>query len=101
MFAASMSPPHKKEEPEEFEEGDVVEYHPVGSSPVTSFGRITSIMTHPETFEPRHIVPKASEEHPRYIIHNLHTDKESPYKKEAIVRKTSMEEAQEHVSQQR
>ena len=75
-----------KREESDAEVGDTVEYHPTGSTGTVSYGQVTYIMTHKEEFEPRHITPKASAEDPRYVIKNVHTGKENPYKKDAIIK---------------
>ena len=71
----------------EFKEGDRVVYHPVGGAKQTSVGVIKKIITHEEEFGTRHATMHASEEHPRYVIENEHTHKETAYKLENIIEK--------------
>lgn len=68
-----------------FGEGDHVIYHPVGGAMQTSTGVIKKIFTHTQPVGESGIHAKASEEHPRYLILNDHTHKESAYKRENIV----------------
>ena len=72
---------------EEFQEGDRVVYRPVGGAMQTTIGVIRKIITEPEPAGSRVNVVKASDEHPRYVIYNEHTGKETPYKKENILEK--------------
>lgn len=65
--------------------GDRVIYHPVGGAMQTSTGRIMDILTHTAIAGDTGVRAKASEEHPRYVIQNDHTQKETAYKREAIV----------------
>lgn len=64
--------------------GDRVVYHPVGTAMQTTTGVIKEILTHPEEVGTRHTTVKASEEHPRYVIENDHTHKETAYKLDNI-----------------
>ena len=73
----------------EFQEGDRVVYHPVGGAMQTSVGVIKKIITHEEEAGVRHTTMHASEEEPRYLIENEHTQKETAYKRENIVEKAA------------
>src|SRR5690606_4521780 len=63
----------------DFSEGDHVIYHPVGGSVQTSTGIVRKILTHTAPAGESGIHAKASEEHPRFIIENDHTHKETAY----------------------
>jgi hypothetical protein len=69
----------------DFSEGDHVVYHPVGGSVQTSTGIVKRIMTHTAPAGESGINAKASEEHPRFVIENDHTHKETAYKRENII----------------
>ena len=71
----------------EFKEGDRVVYHPVGGAMQTSVGTIKKILTHKE--EVGTTTMHASESEPRYVIENEHTHKETVYKRDNIVEKTT------------
>ena len=51
----------------------------------TSTGVIKRIITHTEPAGETQVQAKASEEHPRFIIENDHTHKETAYKRENII----------------
>lgn len=70
---------------DEYKEGDRVVYRPVGGAMQTTVGVIKKIITEPEHAGSRGNVVKASDEHPRYLIYNEHTGKETPYKLENIL----------------
>lgn len=70
-----------------FKEGDRVVYHPVGGAAQTSIGTIKKILTHEEEVGTRHATMHATQSHPRYVIENEHTHKETAYKIENIVEK--------------
>lgn len=72
-----------------YKEGDRVIYHPVGGAAQTSVGTIKKILTHEEEVGTRHATMHASEHHPRYVIENEHTHKETAYKFENIVEKVT------------
>lgn len=72
-----------------FKEGDRVLYHPVGGASQTSIGTIKKILTHEEEFGSRHATMHATQSHPRYVIENEHTHKETAYKLENIVEKVT------------
>lgn len=69
----------------DFSEGEHVVYHPVGGSSQTSTGIVKKILTHTAPAGETGIHAKASEEHPRFIIQNDHTHKETAYKRENII----------------
>ncbi|CAG8436179.1 9505_t:CDS:2 [Diversispora eburnea] len=64
--------------------GCKVIYHPVGGSSTTSEGIVKGIITEPEPAGSTQVEVKASDEHPRILIENLNTRKETAYKLENI-----------------
>ena len=64
----------------DFVEGDRVVYHPVGGSVQTSTGVIKRILVHAQRAGESGVTAKASAEHPRFVIENDHTHKETAYK---------------------
>ncbi|KAK9696577.1 hypothetical protein K7432_012391 [Basidiobolus ranarum] len=73
--------------PEQYQEGDRVEYHPVGTAPQLSTGKINKVLTHNEVVGDNPVEIKADENRPRYLIENDNTHKETAYKQESITRK--------------
>lgn len=69
----------------DLKEGDRVVYRPVGGAMQTTVGVITKIMTEPEPAGTRGNVVRASDDEPRYVIYNEHTQKETPYKRDNII----------------
>ena len=67
--------------------GDKVEYHAIGGAKVSSVGVIQDILFEPKEFH-EHIV-HATKDEPRYVIHNLHTEKDTPYKLSSIIKKVA------------
>ncbi|ORX95347.1 hypothetical protein K493DRAFT_219436 [Basidiobolus meristosporus CBS 931.73] len=73
--------------PEQYREGDHVEYHPIGTAPQLSTGTIKKVITHPEVVGDNPVEVKAGENQPRYLIENDNTHKETAYKLESITQK--------------
>lgn len=69
----------------DFAEGDHVAYHPVGGSVQTSTGVIKKILVHAHRKGESGVTARASAEHPRFVIENDHTHKETAYKRENII----------------
>ncbi|KAI9013292.1 hypothetical protein BC832DRAFT_619301 [Gaertneriomyces semiglobifer] len=65
--------------------GDRVVYHPVEGSMQTTRGHIEEILIEPDRIGGRTV--KASEDEPRYLIKNDHTQKTTAYYKKAIEEK--------------
>jgi hypothetical protein len=80
--------------PYDFEVGQRVVYHAIGSTMQISVGIIRDIITEHETVgsNERPVTVKASEEEPRFLIENVNTGKATPYKRENIVRLASEDE---------
>ncbi|CAG8636151.1 5205_t:CDS:2 [Ambispora leptoticha] len=73
--------------------GQYVIYHPIGSTQQTAEGIVKEIITADEVAGQAHRTVHATPEHPRVLIENLHTHKETAYKPESIERIISEEEA--------
>ena len=77
----------------QYKPGDHVQYHTVGSGQVhpehKATGVIKSIVTHDERSEElaRPHTVHADPDHPKYLILNDHTGKESAYSEASIIRK--------------
>lgn len=68
-YAGEQSLGHKDVEPPyDFHEGDVVVYHPVGGSQVTTVGLVRDVLQEPDIVgEGRAVTVKATEEDPRFV----------------------------------
>lgn len=67
--------------------GMKVVYHPIGTAPTTTTGKIERILKHDaDNVGSQHIHVHADKSHPRIEIRNEHTDKVTAYKLENIVR---------------
>lgn len=69
----------------DFAAGDRVVYHPVGGAAQTSTGVIRKVLTETAAAGESGVHAKASPAHPRFVIENDHTHKETAYKRENIV----------------
>ncbi|KAJ1963749.1 hypothetical protein H4R35_007213 [Dimargaris xerosporica] len=66
--------------------GDHVEYRPVEGGANTTTGVVREIIEHREPAGETGVTVKASEEHPRFLIRNDKTGKETAYKPNVIER---------------
>ncbi|CAG8573783.1 12981_t:CDS:2 [Acaulospora morrowiae] len=66
--------------------GCKVLYRPIGGSETTSEGIVKAVIDEPEVVGNSQVEVKASKEHPRVLIENCNTHKETAYKLENIER---------------
>ncbi|CAG8539594.1 1613_t:CDS:2 [Ambispora gerdemannii] len=78
--------------------GQYVIYHPIGSTQQTAEGLVKEIITADEVTGQAQRTVHATPEHPRILIENLHTQKETAYKPESIERVITEEEAKKLAS---
>ena len=74
----------RKMDADKLKKGVRVEYRPIGGAETTSTGTIKDIVTHKQPAGSTGVNVEADDEHPRYVIENDNTHKETAYKLENI-----------------